>query len=71
LWNAIGFVAWAAENAHGFLVGGSGDEGLDGVEAGPQPNSVDLQDRSGTLGEAPTLATTRAADGVVNAAGYL
>lgn len=72
LFNAIGFVAWAAENAHGFLVGDLGDlggEGAEGPDHAPQPSRVELQDLIQPLGTPPTLATERATGGVVSAGG--
>jgi hypothetical protein len=71
--NAIGFVAWAAENGHGFLADELelGEPEPGGPHDPSAPNEVELQDLTQPLGARPAHAADRGTDGVVNAGGYL
>lgn len=71
LFNAIGFVAWATENARGALADELGDVGHGGPYSGAEADEIDLSDRTQSLGETPAVAATRRANGAVSAAGYL
>jgi hypothetical protein len=71
LFNSIGFVAWAADNAREFLVGGIGEYDLDGSELATESNEVDLENLAQPIAPTPAQASDRRPGGVVSAGGYL